>query len=96
MKKAPVKGVNVDEAVACGAALYAGLQNKSSLNSAQKKAISKVELNDVCNHYMGTLIIAKDPEKNTFVEVNDIVIPRDTKLPCSITKNYQVLVDDQK
>ena len=37
MKKAPVKGVNVDEAVACGAALYAGLQNKSSLNSAQKK-----------------------------------------------------------
>ena len=32
MKKAPVKGVNVDEAVACGAAIYAGLQNTSSLN----------------------------------------------------------------
>ena len=96
MKKAPVKGVNVDEAVACGAALYAGLQNTGSLNSAQKKALSKVELNDVCNHYMGTLIIVKDPERNKYLEVNDIVIPRDTKLPCSITKDYQVLYDDQK
>ena len=37
MKKPPVKGVNVDEAVACGAAIYAGLQNKDGLNSAQKK-----------------------------------------------------------
>ena len=54
MKKAPVKGVNVDEAVACGAAIYAGLQNKGSLNTAQKKSISKVELNDVCNFYFGT------------------------------------------
>ena len=96
MKKAPVKGVNVDEAVACGAALYAGLQNKSSLNSAQKKAVSKVELNDVCNHYMGTLIIAKDPERDRYLEVNDVVIPRDTKLPCSITKDYIVLQDNQK
>ena len=67
-----------------------------SLNSAQKKAVAKVELNDVCNFYMGTLIIVKDPEQNRYVEVNDVVIPRDTKLPCSITKNYQVLVDDQK
>ena len=96
MKKSPIKGVNVDEAVACGAALYAGLQNKSSLNSAQKKAISKVELNDVCNHYMGTLIIVKDSEREKYMEVNDVVIPRDTKLPCSITKNYVVLADDQK
>ena len=96
MKKAPIKGVNVDEAVACGAAIYAGIQNKDKLNSAQKKAVSKVELNDVCNFYMGTLIIVRDPEKDRYVEVNDVVIPRDTKLPCSITKNYQVLVDDQK
>ena len=96
MKKAPVKGVNVDEAVACGAAIYAGLQNKDSLNSAQKKAISNVELEDVCNHYLGTLMIAIDSERNIGVELNDIVIPRNTKLPCSITKNYQVVSDNQK
>ena len=96
MKKAPVKGVNVDEAVACGAAIYAGLQNKGSLNSAQKKAISNVELNDVCNFYMGTFMVMIDQERNMGVEVNDIVIPRDTKLPCSITKNYRVISDGQK
>ena len=96
MKKAPVKGVNVDEAVACGAAIYAGLQNKDSLNSAQKKAISNVELNDVCNFYFGTLMYAHDRERNIGGTVNDCVIPRDTQLPCSVTKNYQVMFDDQK
>ncbi len=96
MKKPPVKGVNVDEAVACGAAIYAGLQNKDGLNSAQKKAISKVELNDVCNFYMGTLMFAIDEERNQGGMVNDIVIPRNTKLPCSITKNYAVMHDGQE
>jgi molecular chaperone DnaK len=96
MKKAPVKGVNVDEAVACGAAIYAGLQNKGGLNSAQKKAISKVELNDICNFYMGTLMFAVDEERNQGGIVNDIVIPRNTKLPCSITKNYAVMHDNQE
>ncbi len=96
MKKAPVKGVNVDEAVACGAAIFAGLKNKSSLNSAQKKSISNVGLSDVCNYYLGTLMVAIDQERNIGLEVNDTIIPRDTKLPCSITKNYQVMADNQK
>lgn len=96
MKKAPIKGVNVDEAVSCGAALYAGIQNKSSLNSAQKKAVSQVELNDVCNHYMGTLVYGRDTERNQLFEYNSVVIPRDTKLPCSITKDYYVMADDQQ
>ena len=96
MKKSPVKGVNVDEAVACGAAIYAGLQNKGSLNPAQKKAISNVELNEVCNFYFGTLMFTVDRERNQGAMVNDVVIPRDTKLPCTITKNYAVMFDDQK
>ena len=95
MKKPPVKGVNVDEAVACGAAIYAGLQNTSSLNSAQKKAISKVELNDVCNFYMGTIVAFDDHEKRQTVRVNDIIIERNTPLPASVTKDYQVKYDDQ-
>ncbi len=96
MKKAPVKGVNVDEAVACGAAIYAGLQNKGNLNSAQKKSLSNVELNDVCNYYLGTLAIIYDKERDMGIQINDIVIPRDTKLPCSITKTYTVVSDGQK
>ena len=45
---------------------------------------------------MGTLMFAMDQERNQGALVNDVVIPRDTKLPCSITKNYAVLQDDQK
>ncbi len=96
MKKAPVKGVNVDEAVACGAAIYAGIQNKDELNPSQKKAIAKVDLQDICNFYMGTLMATIDQEKDQWGVVNDVVIPRDTKLPCSITKNYAVLHDGQE
>ena len=55
MKKPPLKGVNVDEAVAAGAAIYAGLKSKKNLNDAQK-AISNVKLQDVCNFYLGTLV----------------------------------------
>ena len=96
MKKAPVKGVNVDEAVACGAAIYAGIQNKDELNPSQKKAIAKVDLQDICIFYMGTLMATIDQEKDQWGVVNDVVIPRDTKLPCSITKNYAVLHDNQE
>ena len=41
MGKPPLKGVNVDETVAAGAAVYAGLKSKDKLNSAQKKLLAK-------------------------------------------------------
>jgi len=37
-----------------------------------------------------------DQERNKAVQYNDTVIPRDTKLPCSITKTYTVVSDGQK
>ena len=43
MGKPPVKGVNVDEAVVCGAAIYAGLKTEhKSLNEKQKEAFLKL------------------------------------------------------
>ena len=96
MKKPPVKGVNVDEAVALGAAIYAGLQNKTDLNSAQKKAMAKVDLTDVCNFYMGTLAAFQDQERQQWGIANTIIIPRDEKLPCSVTKTYYPLADGQE
>ena len=95
MKKAPIKGVNVDEAVACGAAIYAGLQDTKNLNSAQKKSLSKVELNDVCNFYMGTIVAFEDSERRQHTRAIDIIIERNTPLPATVEKNYQVLYDDQ-
>ena len=95
MGKPPLKGVNVDEAVAAGAAVYAGLKSKNSLNTAQKKAIGKVQLKDVCNFYMGTLVQRDDPVLNRKVTENLVVIERDTKLPAEETTTVYTLYDDQ-
>ena len=91
----PLKGVNVDEAVAAGAAIYAGLKSKDSLNTAQKKAIGKVQLKDVCNFYMGTLVQRDDPILNRKVTENLVVIERDTKLPAEETTSVFTIHDDQ-
>ena len=96
MKKPPLKGVNVDEAVAAGAAVYAGLQSKKSLNEAQKKAISNVKLQDVCNFYLGTLVQEDDPVLNRKVTSNLILIDRDTPLPATKTSRIVTLYDDQE
>ena len=96
MKKPPLKGVNVDEAVAAGAAIYAGLKSKQSLNEAQKQALEKVKMQDVCNFYMGTLIQEDDPVLNRKVTANLIVIDRDTPLPAKKTTTVVSLLDDQE
>lgn len=96
MKKPPLKGVNVDEAVAAGAAVYAGMQLKSNLNEAQKKAIDKVQLQDVCNFYLGTLVKEDDPVLNRMVTANLILIDRDTPLPATKTNRLETIYDDQE
>lgn len=96
MGKPPVKGVNVDEAVASGAAIYAGLQSKGSLNAAQKKSLSNIELQDVCNFYLGTISVLRDNNRGIDLLANSIIIPRDQKLPCSKTERYTTLYDGQK
>ena len=96
MKKAPVKGVNVDEAVALGAAYSAGLNAASSdLSATQKKSLEDVKLTDVSNHYFGTGMLDWDANLKKHIVKNDILIPRDTKLPYSITKPYVTAYDGQ-
>ena len=96
MKKPPLKGVNVDEAVAAGAAVYAGLQSKKSLNEAQKQAIQNVQLQDVCNFYLGTLVQEDDPVLNRKITANMILIDRDTALPATRTAPLHTIYDDQE
>ncbi|MDA7741414.1 Hsp70 family protein, partial [bacterium] len=96
MKKPPLKGVNVDEAVANGAAIFAGLKtDKKSLNNAQQKALSNVHLQDVCNFYMGVLMNVEDPLYNRAIDINKVIIDRDTPLPASKTTSAQTIRDNQ-
>ena len=97
MGKPPIKGVNVDEAVVCGAAIYAGLKTeKKTLSTEQQEALKDVNLTDVCNFYMGTLAYVTDPLTNRKVVANTIIIDRDAKLPVSVTKRYTTIVEGQE
>ena len=96
MGKPPVKGVNVDEAVVCGAAIYAGLKTeKETLSDQQQEALKEVNLTDVCNFYMGTLAVINDHHTGRRVVANTIIIERDTKLPVSVTKIYTTVTQGQ-
>ena len=97
MGKPPIKGVNVDEAVVCGAAIYAGLKTeKKKLSTEQQEALKDVNLTDVCNFYMGTLAYVTDTLTNRKVVANTIIIDRDAKLPVSVTKRYTTIVEGQE
>ena len=97
MGKPPVKGVNVDEAVVCGAAIYAGLKTeKKTLSNEQQAALKDVNLTDVCNFYMGTLAVVRDHLTNRDVVANTIIIERDSKLPVSITKRMYTIYEGQE
>ncbi len=97
MGKSPIRGVDVDESVALGAAIFAGLNTSSSdLSASQKKSLKDVKLSDVSNHYFGTGMLDWDEKLANHVVKNDILIPRDKKLPYSITKPYVTAYDGQE
>lgn len=95
MGKSPLKGVNVDEAVASGAAIMAGMLSLDKLNPAQKKSIENVKLSEICNHYLGTIAQVYNEATNRYESQNTIIIERDTELPCSNTNEYETSHDNQ-
>tara|TARA_Y100000590_G_scaffold99911_2_gene113557 strand:- start:818 stop:2317 length:1500 start_codon:yes stop_codon:yes gene_type:complete len=85
---------NPDESVALGAALYAALKSDNkNLNPLQKQAISKLSLTEAAPHYFGTIVAESLSGRRE--EVVSIIIPKDEKIPCSITESYYTLHDNQ-
>ena len=73
-------GINVDEAVAMGAAIQ-GAIHKNDPN------LSSVKIMDICMHTLGTSV-----GKDTV----DHIIMKDSKLPCTENKIYSTSIDNQK
>ena len=95
-KKAPKTVGKPDEAVALGAALYVAYQADSSdLNPLQKQAIAQMNVSDVATKYYGTIARSWNSETNKYHLVNDTLIKKREKLPCSITRDYQTISDNQ-
>jgi molecular chaperone DnaK len=96
----PVTEVNLDEAVACGAALYSGLgalqENPALVPAGVRSGLSDVQLVEVANHSYGTIVVSSDEETRRKVLTNDILIPKGSSLPCNETRTYYTMVDSQE
>ena len=90
----PTSTVNVDEAVALGASIYASLDGKD-LTVDQKDVLEKIKVQDVTPRYFGIIAKEKDTKRNKEIEINSIIIPKNTQRPCADTKPYFTTEDNQ-
>jgi len=95
MGEKPETAPNVDEIVALGAAIRAGLEVKDSapdkLTEAAKNELDSFDVIDVANSSFGTLTLSV-PENGV---INDVLIPKNTQLPHEVAKTYYTVSDDQ-
>ena len=95
----PETMVNVDECVALGAALHAGLtmkrENPKAVNAGISKGLKNIKLTDVCNHSYGTLCAPVDEETSQHVICNQTILQKNTPLPCKESQTFYTISQDQ-
>lgn len=92
--KDPLSGVNVDEAVALGAAIRANIDDSgNSISSGiigmlgAKKPVGVLgakAVSDVTAHALGMIAVSEDGERY----VNSVIIPKNTTIPAEKRKSY--------
>jgi molecular chaperone DnaK len=85
--KEPDRSMSADEAVAHGAALYAGM-----LMEEGPESLRSCELINVNSHSLGVVGINEQIRQR----VNAILIPRNTPIPARVTKVFRTFGDDQR
>ena len=94
--KEPLSIANVDEVVALGAALYAGHRSdRDVLTPLQQVAAAELSVKDVANKHFGTRALSWDEERKRPYDINSIIIPKGTRIPCSKTESYLTVLPDQ-
>ena len=96
---APDTSVNVDECVALGAAVHAGLtlnrENPDTLAAGVVRGLEDIKLQDVCNHSYGTLSAPRDKQTGQPILRNTIVLGKNTALPCEVSRTFYTMTDGQ-
>jgi molecular chaperone DnaK len=96
---APATSVNVDECVALGAALHAGLtmlrENPDEMAAGISNGLQDVQLTDVCNHSYGTLCAPVDEETGRRVIENRVILKKNTPLPCEASQTFYTVKEGQ-
>ncbi|OQY06129.1 MAG: hypothetical protein B6I25_04520 [Planctomycetales bacterium 4572_13] len=95
----PEVAVNVDECVALGAAIQAGLtlmrEDSKKVAAGIATGLKEVQLKDVCNHSYGTICAPVDEETGQHVIRNSIILQKNTPLPCEATQTFYTMADGQ-
>ncbi|MGE5295657.1 MAG: Hsp70 family protein [Solirubrobacterales bacterium] len=96
----PECSINVDECVALGAALHAGLTklriDPDDVASGIREGLKDISLTDVCNHSYGTICAPIDKETGRRVVQNRIILKKNTPLPCEISQTFYTVSEGQK
>ena len=96
---APDTAVNVDECVALGAALHAGLttlrEKPDIVPAGVARGLGDINLTDVCNHSYGTVCAPIDKETGRRVIQNRIILQKNTPLPCEASQTFYTVTDGQ-
>lgn len=97
---APEVAVNVDEAVALGAAVHAGLtvlrDNPETVPAGVAGGLRDIKLKDVCNHSYGTLCARLNEATGQRAAENYIILKKNTPLPCGASRIFYTVSDNQK
>ena len=90
---------NVDECVALGAALHAGLtmqrEKPGELSAGIANRLKDIKLTDVCNHSYGTICAPLDEETGRHIIKNHIILKKNTPLPCEISQRFYTMSKGQ-
>lgn len=84
--KAPLRGVNVDEAVALGAAIQANLDANPPEDNELLTLASTPQIRDVMSHSLG--LVAENEDRSKYI--NSIIIPKNNPIPSEDTRPYQL------
>ena len=89
--KTPEVGINPDEMVALGAAIYAANLSGVTVRNAKGQALKQVSLRNVTAHALG--VITLDHEHK---DVNSTIIEKDTEIPTEKTRGGYTTADDNQ
>lgn len=96
--KPPTPGVNVDEAVALGAAVVAHEHTRGGTRvqrvggqTALVTLAGRIKTVDVTNHSLG--MIAINADRSAYL--NSIILPKNTEIPSTLSRPYQHVIRDQ-
>ncbi len=85
--KKPLSGVNVDEAVAMGAAIQAYMDTAEMKDSPPMAALKgKRQTQDVMSHSLG--MVAENQDRSKYI--NSILIAKNTPIPCAEIRPHQI------